>query len=243
MGYISKELYFDNKFSEIQNDLIVSIWDFTKNDLTLIDHNLGIYTSIDFASFKIEMEKQNQAQIQSEIRSMDAETRQMLATATNQLFRGMFARFMIVDTLYIAGYKTWEYHVYNNNAIAQKIWISKSLQEKINEQVDPLKIAEVEKIFRDNRENYLTALGIQLDPVSRLVESIENVGYIMRRIDFGLRERPNPEYEIESADNTSFIESVSLWEIDPNIFTAHQNYRRLRYVDYQIAILRAYEND
>jgi hypothetical protein len=243
MGYISKEIYADNKFAEVQNDMIVSIWDFTKNELTLVDHYLGIYTSIDFASFKTEMEKQNQAQIQSQLRSMDEEHRQMLAAATNNLFRTMFARFMIVDTLHIAGYKTWEYHVYNNHAIVQKIWISKSLQEKIDEQVDPLKIAEVEKIFKNNRENYLAALGIELDPVTRQVESIGNVGYVMRRIDYGLRERPNPEFEREMEDNASYIENVSLWEVDPAIFTAHQNYRRLRYIDYQIAIMRAYENE
>lgn len=238
---ISRELYHENIYAEIHNDLIISLWDFNKFELTLINHQLQIYTTIDFESFKIEMERQNQAQIDSELRKIDKERRELMANATMTLFSKMEPRFMIVDTLSIKGYKSYEYHVYNGDIIAQKIWISKSLQDRINQEVNPLNIKKVENIFKNNRSNYFKALGIGLDPVSSLVESIENVGYVVKRVDYGFREKADPEFEKEVESLVNVISDIKESKVDPAIFTRHQRYKQLDYNAYQIAVIKSME--
>jgi len=240
MGIESKELYHQNIYAEIQNDRIVAIFDFNKNEITHIDHNLRIYTTIDFEKFRIETQKQNQAQIDSELRTMEPERRQMMAAATNNLFRQMRPGFVLVDTLNVCGYKAFEYHVYNDNIICQKLWISKELQEKINIEVNPVNIQQLERTLKDNRDAYFAAMGIDLDPISQVVESIETVGYIVKRIDYGLRDKPDPEFEREMDTIPSAITEVLVMGIDQDILSHHLRFRKLEYMDYIGAVMRAY---
>lgn len=241
VGLISRELYYNNYFAEIENDLIVSIWDFNNFELTLINHPLRIYTTIDFDSFEEVMKKQNQAQIESELRSIDPDRQKLMADATKTLFRSMKPIFILADTSRTFGYKTYEYHVYNGDIIAQKLFISKEIQQEIDKEVNPVNIKRVESVFKQNRQNYFDAVGIFLDPVSSLVESIENVGYVVKRYDYGFRDRPNPDYEKEIESIVNEISEIKKTTIDPAIFTRHQRYRKMDYNAYQIAIIRAME--
>ena len=240
-GFISRELYHENYFAEIENDLIVSLWNFNDLSLTLINHALRVYTTIDFESFKTEMIKQNQAQINSELRGMDKDRQKLLSDATVTLFKTMKPKFMIVDTSRVHGYKTYEYHVYNGDIIAQKIWISRDLQNAINKEVNPVNIKKVESIFKDNRQRYFDAMGIFLDPVSSLVESIEDVGYVTKRFDYGFRDKADPAYEAEIEKIVNEISEIKKSKIDPQIFTRHERYQKLDYNTYQITVIKTME--
>ncbi|MCK9329248.1 MAG: hypothetical protein M0Q94_05170 [Candidatus Cloacimonetes bacterium] len=240
-GMISRELYHNNYFAEIENDLIVSIWNFNDLTLTLINHPLRIYTTIDFESFKNEMIKQNQAQINAELRNLDKERQKLYADATVTLFKSMRPRFMIVDTTNIQGYKAYEYHIYNGDIKAQKLWISRDLQNDINDEVNPINIKKIESVFKTNRQTYFDAMGIFLDPVSSLVESIEDIGYVVKRNDYGFREKSDKEYEDEVDKVKNEISEIKKSNIDPQIFTKHQKYQQLDYNSYQVAVIKAME--
>ncbi|MCL2063655.1 MAG: hypothetical protein FWG98_04720 [Candidatus Cloacimonetes bacterium] len=240
-GIESKELYHENIFAEIHNDRIVSIWDFNSFELTLIHHPLRIYTTVDYETFKNYSQRQNEAQITSDIRAFDDERRQLVADATNTLFRNMRAHFTTIDTLNIFGYKAYEFHVFNRDVVIQKIWISRDLQERIDREINPLNIKQIEQIFKGNRERYFEALGIQLDPVSQLVEMLEDSGYVVKRVDYGLRDTQNPEYEQEIESIENIITDIQISEIDPEIFTFHQRYRNMDYNDYQMTVIRFVE--
>jgi len=239
-GVISKELYQQNIYAEIHFERIVALFDFNRQEITNIDHQLQIYTTIDFDRFRTETEKQNRAQIDTELQTMDPERRQMMAMATNGLFRQMRPGFMLVDTLDVCGYKAYEYHIYNGETICQKLWISKEIQEKINTEVNPVNILHLEQVLKNNREKYLEAMGIDLDPISQVVESIETVGYVVKRIDYGLRDQPDPEYEREMDAHPNAIVDVVEMTVDPSVLTFHQKYRRLSYSDYMAAVIRMY---
>jgi len=240
MGMESKELYHQNIYAEIQNDRIVAIFDFNKYEITHIDHNLRLYTTIDFEKFRLETEKQNQAQINSELQTMEPERRQLMAAATNNLFKQMRPGFVLVDTMEVCGYKAYEYHIYNDKIICQKLWISKELQEKINTEVNPVNIQQLEQTLKNNRTAYLEAMGVDLDPISRVVESIEAVGYVVKRVDYGLRDKSDPEFDREMDVMPSAITDVLVMAIDPEILTHHQRFRKLEYVDFIGAVMRAY---
>ena len=242
MGIVSQELYHDNMFAEIHDDHIVSIWDFNTFELTLIHHLLRIYTTVDFETFKQYAQRQNQAEINSELRNFDEERRKLMAEATMTLFNRLRPNFAVVDTLSIFGFTTHEFNVFNGDIIAQKVWISRALQEKINEIVNPLNIRQVELIFKENRENYFEALGIQLDPISRLVEALEDSGYVVQRVDYGIRMTHDPEHEAEVESHINTITDIVEMNIDPAIFTYHQRFRRLDYNAYQMAVIRHMES-
>ena len=241
MDVVTKELYHNNYFAEIHNDRIVSLWNFNDFELTLINHSLQVYTTIDFESFKATMQRQNQAQIDSELRNMDDERKKLITDATLALFARMQPRFMLVDTLSVHGYKTFEFHIYNGNIIAQKLWVSKELQEKINDEVHYESMELAEQILKDNRQKYLTAIGIELDPVSVLVEDLEQMGYIVKRIDYGLRDKIDPEKEKEIEALVNEISDITISNVDPAIFTYHTNYRQLSYNNYQMMMIREAE--
>ena len=238
---ITKELYHDNYFAELHNDAIVSIWDFNEFELTLINHSLRVYTCIDFESFKATMQRQNQAQIEKELQSIDNDRQKMIVNATLALYNTMKPRFMLVDTLRVHGFKAFEFHVYNGNIISQKLWISKDLQEKINTEVNYESIQLAENILKENRENYFKSLGIRLDPISVIVEDIEKMGYVTKRIDYGLRDKIDPIKDKEIESQVNEISYILESKIDPDIFTFHKNYRKLSYNDYQMMMIREAE--
>jgi len=237
---ISKELYHQNYFAEIHNDKIVSLYNFNNFEITHIDHQLRIYTTINFQTFQVEMEKQNQAQIQAELKANDPERMQRIADATNALFSQMQPGFIMVDTLDVCGYKSFEYHVYNGSVIQQKLWISKTLQERIDREVNPANIKQLENVLKNNRQVYLQAMGIGLDPVSSVVEQIEAVGYIVKRVDYGLRNANDPEFESEMDKDPSEITDILEMNVDPVIFTAHKSYKKISYNEYLIAVYNRY---
>jgi len=237
---ISKELYHQNYFAEIHNDKIVSLYDFNNFEITHIDHQLRIYTTINFTTFQVEMERQNQAQIQSELRANDPDRMQRIAAATNALFSQMQPGFIMVDTLDVCGYKSFEYHVYNGAVIQQKLWISKALQEKIDREVNPANIKQLENVLKNNRQVYLQAMGIGLDPISSVVEQIEAVGYIVKRVDYGLRNAADPELESEMDKDPNQIIDILERDVDPVIFTAHQSYKKVSYSEYLTAVYNLY---
>jgi len=237
---ISKELYHQNYFAEIHNNDIVSLYDFNNFEITHIDHKLRIYTSMDFQTFQVEMERQNQAQIESELRANDPEQMKRIASATNALFSQMQAGFILVDTLDVCGYKSFEYHVYNGAVIQQKLWISKAIQEKIDREVNPANIKQLENVLKNNRAVYLAAMGIGLDPISKVVESIEGVGYIVKRVDYGLRNQSDPDIEYELDQNPSEITEVLERDVEPQVFTAHKRYKKVSYAEYLTAVYNYY---
>ena len=242
IGIESRELYDNNIFAEIHYDQIVSMWDFNTFELTLIHHPLQIYTTVDLESFKNYSQRQNEAQIQSDMRAFDEERRKLVADATNTLFRGMRANFAIGDTIDVFGYKATEYRVYNGDVINQRVWISRDLQERINREINPVNIKLVEDIFKGNRERYFEALGIGLDPVSRMVEMLEEIGYVVQRIDYGIRDTADPEYEQEIESLENIITDILDRNIDPEIYTFHERYRQLDYNAYQMAVIRHVES-
>jgi hypothetical protein len=235
--FVSKELYHDNRFAELHNDAVVSIWDFKSDELTLIDHYLGIYTTISFADFTTEMQKQNRYQIESELQQLDEERRVLYANATNNFFRALRPAMSIVDTIMVAGYSAVEYNFFNDDVITQRMWLSKSLQDRIDKEVNPVNIRRMENIFKANRAEYLRALGIIMDPISVLIEHIESGGYVVRRVDYGLRDRENPEFERLQDENAGFISAVIERGVEPGVFTYHQRYRRLPFTTYQARVL------
>ena len=241
MDIITKEMYHDNYFAEIHNDRIVSLWNFNSFELTLVNHNYQVYTTIDFEAFKATMQRQNQAQIDSELRNMDEERKKLISDATKALFARMQPRFILADTLSVFGYKTFEFHIYNGSIITQKLWVSKELHEKINEEVNYESMELAESILKENRQKYLAAIGIELDPVSVLVEDLEQMGYIVKRIDYGLRDKADPEKEKEIESLVNEISEILISNVDTAIFTFHQNYRQLSYNDYQIMMIREAE--
>jgi hypothetical protein len=93
--------------------------------------------------------------------------------------------------------------------------------------------------MRNNREKYFKAMGIGLDPVSVFVEDIEGIGYIMKRIDYGLRDKPSPELENEIESMANEISNISISNVDPTVWTFHTQYKQLDYNRYQIALMRA----
>ncbi|MCL1827662.1 MAG: hypothetical protein FWG20_06415, partial [Candidatus Cloacimonetes bacterium] len=153
----------------------------------------------------------------------------------------MQPRFMLVDTLLVHGQKSFEFHIYNGNVISQKLWVSKALQNLIDTEVNFESMQLVEAALKNNRQKYLDALGIEMDPVSLLVEDIEKMGYITKRIDYGLRDKPDPvrEKEIEALVNE--ISDIMQTGIDPSIFTFHKKYKQISYNDYQIMMIREAE--
>ena len=241
MDIITKEMYHDNYFAEIHNDRIVSLWNFNDFELTLVNHAMQVYTTIDFEAFKATMQRQNQAQIDSELRGMGEDQKKLIADATMALFGRMQPRFMLADTLSVHGYKTFEFHVYNGSIIAQKLWVSKELQEKINEEVHYESMELAESILKENRQKYLAAIGIELDPVSVLVEDLEQMGYIVKRIDYGLRDKADPEKEKEIESLVNEISEIVISNVDTAIFTQHLNYRQLSYNNYQMMMIREAE--
>jgi hypothetical protein len=144
---------------------------------------------------------------------------------------------MIADTMMVHGYKAYEYHVFNDNVIVQRVWISRTLQHRINREVNPFSIRRVENILKENRADYLMAMGISIDPITQLVESIENIGYVVKRIDYGLRTRANPAADRIIEENAGTIDSIIEMAVDPAIFTYHQRYRRMNFVEYQVTVL------
>jgi len=239
MGVETKELYYNNRFAELHNDRIVMMWDFNTFELTLINHPLRIYTTIDYESFKEISHRENLEDIKNEIDMLGEERISMMQSATVQLFRRLRPRHVLADSMMINGFMTNEYHVFNGDIIIQRLWISRALQERINLEIPREKMAQVENIFRDNRGNFLFVMGITMDPISMLVEQLENRGYIMQRMDFGLRERVDEERDrlIEQLNNT--ITDISIVNIDPLIFTYHQRiYQRLEYDVFQMRMLQ-----
>ena len=232
-GLITKELYHQNRFAEIHDDKIVSIWDFNKNELTLVNHQLKIYTTTGFDGFRTEMKKQNKATIESQFREMGEERVKMLASATRGTFRQMRPGFILVDTTKVHGYKTYQYHVYNGSIIVQKIWISKELQTKIDKEVNPVNIKNIESVFKENRSEYFDAMGIELDPVSSVVEAIEDVGYVVQRVDYGLRSKSDPVAEAEMDKSAGTIDEVLVMSIDSDIFQFHTRYKKVGFSEYQ----------
>ena len=241
MGFESKELYYNNIFAEISNDRIVSMWDFNTFELTLVNHALQIYTTIDFETFMESTARQNRARIENEIEEMGEQRRHMMAQATINLFNRMEPYFMIADTVRIHGHLAYEYHVFNGELIVQRIWVSRTLQERINREIDPAHIRRVENVFKVNREIYFRSMGIRLDPISTLVESIESIGYVMRRIDYGLNVNRSPDFEREMESQVNIITDISVMNVDPAIFTAHHRLRRLDYNTYQMRLIQAME--
>ena len=234
LGIVTKELYHQNRFAEIHDDRIVSIWDFNQNELTLINHYLRVYATINFDDFKIQLQMQNRAHIQSQINELGTERIQMMSGATLGLFNQIRAGFILVDTLDVSGFKAFEFHVYNTNILAQKLWISPDLQKRIDREVQPEKIKAVEAIFKSNRDEYLRAMMIRLDPISSVVEDIEEVGYVVRRVDYGLRSAPNPEFEAEADKLAGFVNDVVVMAIDSEIFNFHKIYKQVSFLEYQV---------
>jgi hypothetical protein len=114
------------------------------------------------------------------------------------------------------------------------------LQDRINREVPRASIEKVENIFRDNRGNFLFIMGITMDPISILVEQIEGRGYVMQRIDYGLRESADEERDrlVEQLNNT--ISEILEINVDPIIFSYHQRvYQRLDYDVYQMRVLES----
>jgi len=241
VGLETKELYHQNKFAELHNDRIVMLWDFDTFELTLINHALRIYTTIGYEEFREYSERQNMAQIRSEIDELGEERIEMMQSATETLYRRIRPRYTIGDSLIVNGFLAHEYRVYNGNVINQRIWVSRTLQERINREVPRENIQRIENIFKDNRAAFLFVMGIPMDPISRLVQSIEERGYVLKRFDYGIRERANEEYDraVEEIDN--IISDISEVNIDPVIFTFHQRYQRLDYNAYQMRVIRQME--
>ena len=242
MGFVSKELYHQNIYAELHFDHIVQIWDFNSFELTLINHELQIYTTVDFETFKGYAERQNQAEINTELRNFDEERRNLMAEATNRLFASMRPHFTTVDSIDVFGYKAFEFHVFNSDIITQKIWISNDLQNKINQEINPVNIKRVEQVFKDNREDYFKAIGIRLDPVTMLIESLETTGYVVQRVDYGLRNTRDLEYEAEIDKLENVITDIIETRVDPFIFSYHQRFRQLDYNAYHIALIRHAES-
>jgi len=241
MDIISRELYYDNMFAEVQNELIVSIWNFNTFELTMIHHPLRIYTTVDFETFKTYQQRQNQAEIDTELRTFDDERRKLMADATSTLYSRMRPNFAVKDTLLLHGFKAREYHVFNGDIVIQKVWISDDLQAKINTIVNPISIKQVESIFKENREKYLEALGIRMDPISRLVESLEEFGYVVQRVNYGLRNTRDIELEAEIESLVNTIIDIAETTIDPLIFTYHHRFKKLDYSAYQIEVIKSME--
>jgi len=240
-GTMTKELYHDQKFAEIYNDHLVSLWDFRAEELTLIDHELKIYTTVSRSDFEQFMNRQNEEQIQRELQSFDEERLRLTRNATLAVYNRIKPQTFVADTLLICGYQTFEYHILNHEVMNQKIWISPSLQARINLEVNNAAMKKIEKIFKDNRERYFTALGIELDPITIAVEQIENAGYIMKRTDYGLREKADPEHDQRVESSINEISAISEWKIDPAIFTYHTRYQELDFNSYQIAQIKKAE--
>ena len=241
MGNVTRELYHDNIFAEIQNERITQIWDFNTFELTLIYHPLMIYTTIDFERFKDEAYKKNMQEIEFEIENHDPERLQRMAEATITLFSTIQANYMLADSLYIQGYKTYEFHVFNGDVIIQKLWISPDLQERINQEVTPEHIWRVEAVLKENVARYFSALGIPIDPITLLVDMIESSGYIMQRTDYGLRDKENPERDREIDSMVNTISEIIERTIDPSIFTFHHRFVKKDYTDYHESVMQYME--
>jgi hypothetical protein len=247
-GVVSQELYDDNRFAELQDDKIVAVWDFKNDRLTMLNHYLRIYTQISLNDFKLEMKKQNDAQLNTIKAEMEKESakkkkkRNLMNKATLNLFQQMQPALIIIDTINVCGYKSYEYNIYNGEVITQKLWISKALQERINREVEQRKIWALEDIFKDNREQYFQLMGIRLDPVSEIIESIEESGYIVRRSDYGLRAKNDKSFEDNIDKQASFINDVKEIQIEPDYFTKYEQlFTKLSYSAYQVAVLREAE--
>jgi hypothetical protein len=240
-GMVSQEIYYNNMFLEVENDRIISMWDFNTFELTMINHDLRIFTVIDYESFKREMQQSNQREIESELEQFSEERLALVSTAMRNLYRTMRPAFMIADSLYIAGFQTMEFHIFNGDAIVQRIWVSRTLQDKIDDIVPRENIRKIENIFLNNRDEFFSALHLELDPVNTLVEMIQGTGYVMRRIDFGLRDTENPEQDriIESTPCT--VTNIYITRLDRNFINYHSRFRRLNFHDFQYAVIRDME--
>jgi hypothetical protein len=241
VGLETKELYHQNRFAELHNDRIVMIWDFDAFELTLINHALRIYTTIGYDAFREYSERENMARIRNEIDELGEERIEMMQSATATLYSRIRPRYLIADSMLVKGYMAYEYRVFNGNVINQRIWVSRTLQERINREVPRENIQRIENIFKDNRAAFFFVMGIPMDPLSRLVQTIEETGYVVKRIDYGIRERADVEYEraVEEIDN--IISDIAEVNIDPIIFTYHQRYQRLDYNAYQMRVIRQME--
>lgn len=242
-GMVSKEIYADGSYAEVINDRVMSVWDFRNMTLMLINYDLKIYTKIDYDNFRIQMERQTDAEIKNEMRNTDEQKRTLSAKATRGLFSRLAPRMEVVDSTMIAGYKSVQYKVSNDTLIAQRLWVSKDLKNSIAKEIPFDSMKKVENIFKHNRKMRLDAMNIPLDGITQLVELIEGNGYVMKRFDYGIRTKSNPKIyaTVEAVNNQ--ISNVSNMKVDPKIFGAPTGFKKLPYSKYQLQVIKHAENE
>ncbi len=241
--FITKEIYAYGRFAEIVNNRIVSIWDFRKMELTLIEHDLKIYTTIDFDAFRNEILRQTQARIDKQNSMVDEAQIKQMAEATKKLYSSLKPKMEIVDTTLICNYPSVQYIIYQDTLKINRLWISRDVKDLISKEIPYHSLKKAENIFKESRKMEMDAVGLYLDRVTLLKERIMDDGYVMRNFDYGTRIKSNPEIykKVESISNE--ITEISKMKVDQIIFNIPKNYKSLSYSAYQIALIKANEEE
>lgn len=237
----TKEIYADGFFAEVIDNHVVSFWDFRKMQLTLIDHELELYTVVDFDEFRNELIKQTQARIERQKKTIDEAQRKQMSEATRKLYATLKPRLEIRDTTKICGYPTVQYVIFQDTLMIDRLWISKDMLDLISKEIPISAMKKAESIFKESRDMEMASMNLYLDGVTMLKERVMNDGYIMRHYDYGSRIKSSPSIykKVESEKNE--ITQISLMKVDQKVFTVPKKYKFLKYPAYQLALIKANE--
>ncbi len=234
-GVVSQEIYQKNKYLQLEDAKVVSIWDFTKKELTMLDNVTKIYSVVSLEELKSKLKEQTDKEIALQRQKYSDDQRREFANRVKMQYANLQTAYRLVDTTQVANQTSFKYEILNKDLILQEIWISKDLLAKISKEVDYNAMKEVENVIKDIKMSVMRAMDLDTDPVTRMTEEVEAKGFVVKRMDYPTGKRPMTSLMQKEKDEVSDkVTKVENKLAPAPLFAVPQGYKKVSYDDYMV---------
>lgn len=233
-GEKTQEVYHPGFYGEVANNKLISYWDLNKKLLTIINYQQKAYTQVTAEELSKILNEKQEKQLKEEESKMDSTKIKLMAEATNRRFVNMRVHTLRADTLIIAGEKSIGCEIICDKVLAQKLWVSISLKEKIRAVVPDSLLEPVEGIFKDLRARSLKHMGVLLDPITLASERLGSVGYVMKRYDYGMNKALTEEQKRKIEETAGCVIKVDELQLKEKFFSVPKKFSYYPYELFQI---------